>query len=155
VIKSALFQVLYNPTVFPCFVFVQNRQNPVFTFELIYPVWYIVEPKDQWASVEHNSVFLNLGFAIPCIITHSNESANQMQQFLMFIARRLDTAQHVSGILMPVIRSYNCSSSLWFYLRIVVIAVLLVVVGPVGRPAGPTTTNSTAITTFQGKTRGC
>jgi len=39
----------------------------------------------------------------------------------------------------------NCSSSLWFYLRIVVIAVLLVVVGPVG----PTTTNSTPITTVQ------
>jgi hypothetical protein len=39
----------------------------------------------------------------------------------------------------------NCSSSLWFYLRDVVIAVLLVVVGPVG----PTTTNSTAITTLR------
>ena len=36
----------------------------------------------------------------------------------------------------------NCSSSLWFYRRSLVIAVLLVVVGPVG----PTTTNSTAIT---------
>ena len=39
----------------------------------------------------------------------------------------------------------NCSSSLWFYLRSVVVAVLLVVVGP----AGPTTTNSTAITMLQ------
>jgi hypothetical protein len=28
----------------------------------------------------------------------------------------------------------NCNSSLWFYLRSVVIAVLLVVVGPAGRP---------------------
>jgi branched-subunit amino acid transport protein len=66
-----------------------------------------------------------------------------MQQFLKFIAWRLCTAQHVSGVLTPIIR--NSTTAVADSGITVVVAVLLVVVGP----AGQTTTNNTATTTLQ------
>jgi len=69
-----------------------------------------------------------------------------MQQFLQFIILKFIYSSTCFGRPHAHHQELNdCSSSLWFYCWSVVIAVLLVVVGP----AGPTTTNSTAVTTLR------
>jgi hypothetical protein len=68
-----------------------------------------------------------------------------MQQFLQFIILTFVYSSTCFGRPHAHHQELNkCSSSLWFYLRSVVIAVLSIVVGP----AGPTTTNNTAVVEF-------
>jgi hypothetical protein len=49
----------------------------------------------------------DLAFVSPCIVMLSNKSTNQKHQSLRIIARCLNRAQHVSAILMPIIRSLS------------------------------------------------
>jgi hypothetical protein len=102
----------------------------------------------------HIHIYIALGFASKkdwlltyseYICIYSNKSTNQIYQSLSFIACRLYTAQHVSGILMSIIRS----------LLTAVTASGLPLEGGGssavgrGRAGGPTTTNSTATTTLR------
>jgi hypothetical protein len=69
----------------------------------------------------------------------SNKSPTRCNNFSSLLSLRLFTAQHVLGVLTPIIRSSTVVAASAFFLQSVVTAVLLVVVGPYKQPNHITT----------------
>jgi hypothetical protein len=69
----------------------------------------------RWSKTE--GYLINLGFAIPCTIIHTNETTNQMQQFLKFITCRYNQLNMLfqfytcSNTPVHIIRRANCITS--------------------------------------------
>jgi hypothetical protein len=59
---------------------------------------------NKW-QMGFNLAFKGLRFVSPCIIVQFKQITNQMQQFSSLLSWRLFTAQHVSGVFQPIIRS--------------------------------------------------
>jgi len=104
-----------------------------------------------WVSINRK---ITLEFASPCIIIQFKQ-INQLDATVsqVYYLTFMYSSTRFGGPHAHHQELNNCSNSLWFYRWSVVVAVMLVVVGPAGQPARPRPT-ALLPPRSNGKTRG-
>ena len=96
--------------------------------------------------------FVSLTFWHQSFKFNSNNSPTWCKNFQFIILTFIYSSTCFGRFFAHYQELNDCSGSLWFYLRIVVIVVLR---SRSGRPAGPTTNTARLSPRYEGKTRGC
>jgi hypothetical protein len=110
--------------------------------------------RTQQNIIANTGIDLSLRFVSLCIIVQFKQITNQMQQFSSLLFWCLFTAQHVSGVSPPIIRSSITALAVSDF-TFVSWWESCCFRGQAVRQAGPTTNTARLSPRYESKTRGC